>query len=210
MHIGNLLFLFSFAARDVLKLRILAMFGCVLLTAWFATRQPPVWNGIFWQSGFLVVHVYRVTMLIRERRPVPLTMDEERAQTLVFRSLSTREVARICRAGVWHTAQAGDVLCEQGVKLARLMLLIDGAADVLVDGRRVAGLVPGRFVGEMAFLTGEPTSASVRAEGAARYLAWDHEALRAFLSKNRGLNDVLQRTLGSDLAIKLRAGTTSR
>lgn len=210
MHIGNLLFLFSFAARDVLKLRVLAMLGCVLLTGWFATRNPVAWGSIYWQAAFLMVHVVRITALIRERRPVALTVDEERLHRLVFRSLSTRKVAQLCRAGAWSTAGAGQVLCAQGETLDRLMVLSDGAADVLVDGRKVAGLAPGRFIGEMGFLLEEPASAEVRADGSARYLTWSHRDLRAFLAKHAAIHGVLQRTLSADLAIKLKAGSASR
>jgi CRP-like cAMP-binding protein len=48
-----------------------------------------------------------------------------------------------------------------------VFIVTHGALDVFVadDGasRRVAGMGPGEVVGDMAFLTGEPRSASIRA-----------------------------------------------
>lgn len=204
MHLANVVFLFSFAARDVMWLRVLSFSGGLLLCTYFATFEPPALAPLAWQLLFLAIHAYRIATLAAERRPVALTDAEERLHGLVFRPLSRRELAKLARVGRWVRVDPGDALCSQGEALDRLMVIGSGLAEVWVDGAKVAELRPGRFVGEMGFLLDQPTSASVVAVEPTEYLAWEKPALRGLVAACPEIGGVLQQTLGSDLASKLR------
>lgn len=68
----------------------------------------------------------------------------------------------------WLTISAGDTLIEQGKAGEAFYLLVHGRLRVFVTGadgttRKVGEVLPGEGVGEMALLTNEMTSATVRA-----------------------------------------------
>jgi CRP-like cAMP-binding protein/di/tricarboxylate transporter len=98
--------------------------------------------------------------------------------------------------------EAGDTVCQQGEPGDCLYVLTAGGLGVHVhdpDGavsRRIDGLKPGDFFGEMALLTGEPRSATVRAETRSRVLRLERARFEAlvreqpasFLAIARGLS----------------------
>lgn len=85
----------------------------------------------------------------------------------VYRTLSAELMLAMCHAMFQVRLPAGRLLIEQGSPNDDVFIVTRGAFDVLVAAggteRRVAGMVPGEIVGDMAFLTGEPRTASIRA-----------------------------------------------
>jgi CRP-like cAMP-binding protein len=76
--------------------------------------------------------------------------------------------------------EPGDLLIREGDAGTGLFLIIDGTADVIHDGRTIATLGPGGFVGELSVLDRRPRLANVIARTPVRSLAlasWDLEAL---------------------------------
>jgi CRP-like cAMP-binding protein len=61
------------------------------------------------------------------------------------------------------TFDAGDVLVRQGAESDDVYLLLEGTADVDIDGQRVATLGPKDLVGERGVVTGTPRAATVTA-----------------------------------------------
>jgi CRP-like cAMP-binding protein len=57
--------------------------------------------------------------------------------------------------------EPGEVIVAQGESCDEIYELIEGAAEVDVDGRHVGTIRTGEFVGEMSFLTGQPCNATV-------------------------------------------------
>ncbi len=86
----------------------------------------------------------------------------------VFGHLDAEALARIERESEWIELQRGDVLMRQGDPGDSVFVLLAGRLQAIheqPDGRaRVVGdIAAGETVGEMAFFTGEPRSATVRA-----------------------------------------------
>lgn len=203
MHLANVAFLASFLARDVLWLRVACMAGAALLIAGFASADPVAWTAVAWQAAFFAIHGAWVVQLLRERRPIPLTEDERFVGDHVLVGLAANEVALLCRAGRWRDGPAGTPFLSQGERVAALRLLRTGEAAVARGGVEVARLGPGRFVGEVAWIRGEPASATVSAASEARWLEWPVAELRGFLAGRPQVAAALERALGADLAGKL-------
>ena len=103
--------------------------------------------------------------------------------------------------------RAGDTLIEQGANIDSMYVLAVGRLRAIVrDGRsepRILGdIVPGESVGEMSLLTGETTSATVRAMHDSEVIAFSREA---FLSLAERTPDVLM-TVARTVITRLRRG----
>ncbi len=205
IHLANVLFLFSYLVRDILWLRALSVIAGCCLIPYFYFQPRADWAAIAWNVVFMSLNLYQIARLLAERRPVRFSDEEQRLYQLVFRTLTPREFARLLKLADWRDAAPAECLVAQNQALDRMLVLYSGAATVKVNDQSVAELKPGRLIGEMSFLTGEKTSASVWALGGARYVAWPSAELKRFLADNAELRAALQLVIGADLATKLRA-----
>lgn len=78
----------------------------------------------------------------------------------IFSELSKTELRSISRLMTSATPKKGRTLTSQGRPSREFMIILEGKADVIQDGRTVATLTTGDFLGE-SVLTGEPRSATV-------------------------------------------------
>jgi len=79
----------------------------------------------------------------------------------LFSSLSNKERQELARHVDEAPIRSGAVLTKQGAPGDAFYLIVDGKADVIKNGTKIARLGPGDAVGEMALLDGEPRSATV-------------------------------------------------
>jgi len=80
----------------------------------------------------------------------------------IFSELSKRELKSVSKLMTEVTVKDGKVLTEQGSLGREFMVIIDGTAEVDIDGSIVARLGPGDFLGELAVISGAPRTATVR------------------------------------------------
>jgi small-conductance mechanosensitive channel/CRP-like cAMP-binding protein len=114
-------------------------------------------------------------------RHLDATSIDDRVQLLtkveLFADLPREDLEQLAARTQRRRFKAGDLLFSEGEaadETAGMFILFEGLLHVLVrtddrpDGLRVGQVVPGEFIGEMAVLTGEPRSATVRAVTDAR------------------------------------------
>ena len=89
IHVANVLFLLSYLVRDILWLRLLTIVAIGSLLPYYAGNglYPP----IYWNSVFIAINVYQIYRLLMERRPVRLTLEQQRLYRLGFDRLPPRE-----------------------------------------------------------------------------------------------------------------------
>jgi CRP-like cAMP-binding protein len=203
LHAGNILYLAAYLVRDVLWLRVLTVVGTLSLIAFYWLQPQPLYGPIAWCSLFTLVNIVQIALLVLERRPVFMGDDELHLYRTVFHSLTPREFTRLLSLAEWKQAKAGDELLMQHEPVHALGLIHNGRASVEVDGRRIAEVYSGQFIGEMGFLTEQNASARVVARETTDYLAWRTGRLRAVLAATPALHVKFQGILGRDLVTKL-------
>lgn len=211
VHVANLLFLGSYSVRDVLWLRLLAVVAFTMLLPFnYHVPNGPLWAPIGWNVLFLGINLAQAWRLVLERRPVRLSFDQQRLYQALFSALRPRQFLALLATARQGAHGRGQIIVEAGRVLEQLSLVSDGSVRVEVDGREIAELGEGRFVGEMSYLTGDPPRASVVAGVACRCVHWPVSALRGFLDANPEIRAVMQNLLGADLARKLRGGAPTQ
>lgn len=79
----------------------------------------------------------------------------------LFAGLSDTTLDEVLGHGATFTTSPGQRVVEQGAKDVGLQVVLDGTADVSVNGERRPSLGPGDYLGEISMIDGAPRSATV-------------------------------------------------
>jgi CRP-like cAMP-binding protein len=202
-HTANVLFLFAYAVRGILPLRLLAIAANVCALVYYLVQPQVSKIHVMWGSVYISINVLHVALLLYERRPVRLNEEELALYRMVFRSLTPGEFQKLLKLARWHTGQSGEVMARKGEFLNGIAIIVSGSADVLDEGRKKAQLGAGNFVGEMSFVKGDAATADVVITGPTRYVSWARKDLLTFLGKHASLREAWQFAIGLDLVDKL-------
>jgi CRP/FNR family transcriptional regulator, cyclic AMP receptor protein len=104
-------------------------------------------------------------------------------QVPLFSRCTKAQLAAIAQQSDELSVPEGRALTRQGQRGREFVVLIDGEAEVRKNGRKVATLGPGDFVGEMALITGAPRMATVTTTAPARLLVLTDRAFRNVLQR---------------------------
>ena len=203
VHFGYLLQLFALLARDVLWLRGILVVAQSVLAAYAYLRGPEFMPYVWWNVLFVLINLYWVARLLRERAAVELPEALRPLHAKHFAALSPPEFLRLWREGHRGTVTDAQIVREDTLPDA-LYFLLAGEVAISSGGRELARLGPGNFVAEMSLLTGERTTADASAIGAVEYMSWSAPILARLRTRNPLLWSKLQSVLGHDLVEKIR------
>ena len=107
----------------------------------------------------------------------------------LFERCSRKELGQIATlADELHLPDARS-LTSEGTGGYEFIVLVEGAADVLRKGKIVNELGPGDFVGEIALVTGEPRTATVKTRGPSRILVLTAGGFRSLMREVPSIQD---------------------
>ena len=92
----------------------------------------------------------------------------------------------------------------------RCIFMCRGRANVEVSGKFVTYLEKGTFVGEIAYLTGNPATATVTIDEPSRVLAFSKMKMARVVASDEQISGIMYQLLGRDLAMKMRRTNTRR
>jgi len=107
----------------------------------------------------------------------------------LFERCSQRELAQIALLADELDLPNARNLTSEGSSGFEFIVLVEGAADVLRDGRVVNELGPGDFVGEIALVTGQPRTATVKTRGPSRILVVTASGFRSLMHDVPAIQD---------------------
>jgi len=99
----------------------------------------------------------------------------------LFERCSQRELGQIAMLADELDLPAARNLTSEGSGGFEFIVLVEGAANVTRGGKIVNELGPGDFVGEIALVTGQPRTATVRTRGPSRILVLTATAFRTLM-----------------------------
>ena len=194
----------SYLVKDVLWLRTMACLASVCILVFnFFILPVPLWVIVRWNTVMLAINLTQMIILVRDRRDTQMNEEEAEIYSTVFKNLSPVEFKKLLRLGIRRDVPAEMVLVREGEKIENLTLLYSGSAVVIRQGKTVATLKDGVFIGEMSFITHKNASATVTTNRASRLIQWTLDPLNRLLIRNPSLGVSLQAVLGADMAHKL-------
>ena len=122
------------------------------------------------------------------------------AQVPLFSSCSTRDLGKIAKAADRITLSAGTTMITQGTAGKQAYVILDGAATVKRNGKKIATIQSGSIVGELSLLHRGSRTATVVCETECTFLLLDQ---RRFLGVVDDVPALAHKLLAS-LASKIR------
>jgi hypothetical protein len=158
--------------------------------------------GLF--SGILMAILLLTYNIPRPKLSLRLPEAERELLRSVFTGLEDAQIAQLLVAGRFNDIAKGTTLAEENKPLETLFFICAGHVKVTVAGREVAHLEKGNFVGEIAFLTEKPATATVVAEDRVRALVFDRAELNQFFRNEAEVAGLIYQLLGRELAHKIK------
>lgn len=81
--------------------------------------------------------------------------------TPIFAKTSEKSLESMLKSAVIKTVPAGEKLVEEGQGAIGFYLILEGKAEVIKDGEKLAELESGNFFGELGCIDGQPRTADV-------------------------------------------------
>jgi CRP-like cAMP-binding protein len=203
-HLAYLLIAVSYWLTDIFWLRVVAVLGLSLEIVYFAASGGDLRAGIGWDIIFILINAYQLFRLVQARRSLRLPEHDRDLLRSVLKGLDDAQIARLLVAGEFCDVARGTTLTEENRTLDRLFFICEGSVKVMIAGRRVSELTKGNFVGEVAFLTDKPATATVTAESDVRALVFGRENLDNFFRNDADIAGLIYQLLGRELAQKIK------
>jgi CRP-like cAMP-binding protein len=204
-HVSYILIALSYWLTRMLYLRLIAVAGLTLEIVYFSMSGGDLRIGVAWGIIFILINLYQLFWLIRERIQTRLPDDYRDILRAAMKGLDDAEISRLIGAGRFEVIPHAQELTSENAALDRLYFVCSGQVKVMVSGREAAVLESGSFIGEVAFMTGKSATATVTAAGPVGVLVFDRGELNRFLQREEQLAGVFYQLLGRDLAHKMKS-----
>jgi CRP-like cAMP-binding protein len=203
-HLSYVLIAISYWLTGMFWLRLVAIVGLSLEIVYFLLSGGDLRTGIGWDLVFIVINAYQISRLVQDRLSLRLPKADRDLLRSVLTGLDDAQIARLLAAGRFSDVAKGTTLAEENKPLDTLFFICAGHLKVMISGREVAHLEKSNFVGEVAFLTGKPATATVVAEDSVRALVFERAELNRFFRNEAEVAGLIYQLLGRELAHKIK------
>ncbi len=209
-HLSYMVLGLSYWLTSIYWLRVVAIIGSAIEIVYFTYTGGDLIVGIGWTVVFIAINTFHLIVLTREK--LSLRLPERDAPLLreSLAGLADGQIAKLLKAADWKDCKAGDILTRQDAPVDALFFLCSGRATVEVSGKFITYLEKGTFIGEIAYLTGNPATATVTVEEPSRLLAFSKMKMARMISSDEQISGIVYQLLGRDLAMKMRRTNTRR
>jgi Cyclic nucleotide-binding domain len=202
IHIGAICYLVCFLFRDQLWLRVFAVLGDLIYTAfYFTAADQPLWSAIIYSTLNVFINLVMIGFIFNDRRMTNLADNDLRLYQN-FQGMTPGDFRRLCKIGTWQKAESDQILTTEGASVQQLYYVVEGELEVK-KGERNIPVKAGIFIGEVAYLKNTPASATVVAKSGAQFMTWQHDDLKKIVTRHESLKQSLGHLLSTDLALKV-------
>lgn len=201
-YLGFLLQFLAYLARDELRLRLLMLSGSAAFLIYHFTQSDEGISEIFLSTaGLAITNFCMIAIVVMERTTLGMS-ERDKALYARFDMLSPGQFRRLLKQATLRRAGEETTLMRDGAGSDRLFFIHEGNVRIVKSGQETPANA-GIFIGEVAFLTQKPATATVIAEPGAEYLEWDCATLRKLMKKRPKFRVALSAQFNSDLVRKV-------
>ena len=155
-----------------------------------------------------MINLYQLYRLAHDRLSLRLPEKERALLRKVLVGLDDGQIARLLAPARFAISNLAQGLPRKISHWRNSTFLCAGRVGVTIAGRAVSQLEQGNFVGEVAFLTERPATATVIAETELRALAFDRNKLKKFFQNETEVAGLIYQLIGRELAHKIKVSNT--
>jgi len=156
-----------------------------------------------WSCVFIGIHAMRAWGIIKERRPVTFTGDEQLLYEKTFSALSPQQFKRLLATGEWQDLDRGYVLHSTGDPPDSLEAVVRGELEARRNGRVIGHARPGDLAGLACVLGGSPELFETTVTQPARVMRWRVSDLQELVGADESLKSALRKIGAAAIAEKL-------
>lgn len=201
LFLGLLLKIAGFLVRDELVLRLLVAGGLGCDAIFYGLRSDPILQSVLSNIGLVTINLALIVLIVSERTRWRMTA-EDRALHDHFPTLTPGQFRGLRPLMTRRTEEGGTQLAWEGRPVEDLMLVF---SDRIVIGKAGQGfpIAGPAFVGEVAFLTGNPSSADVTLPDGGTVVHLPIGPLKARMARQPALANAMVALFGRELARKV-------
>ena len=203
-HLAFVLIAISYWLTNIFWLRLVAVVGLSLEILYFWLSGGDLRAGMGWDLIFICINLYQIYRLVNDRLSLRLPEPDRELLRSVLTGLDDAQIARLLIASELCEIAQGTTLTKENQPLGKLFFICAGRVRVTIAGREVSHLEKGNFVGEVAFLTEKPATATVIAEGTVRALVFETGKLNQVFRNEAEVAGLIYQLLGRELAHKMK------
>lgn len=201
VYLGLALKIAGFAVRDELALRLLVASGMAADIAYFVLRPDPVWSSALANGVIVAINVVLIGYILFERTTFRMGA-REIALYRAFPTLTPGHFRKLYAVARWHETTEPSRILEEDQVVDRLFYVFAERFTVAKGGAEFTAQGPA-FVGEIALLTGNRSSAGVTLPAGTRYVAIPFVDIRRQMARSRSLHNSMVALFARDLAQKV-------
>ena len=201
VHIGSFLLLLAYLVRDQILLRAVIILGTIFYIVYYIFMEAPLWSALLWNVSFVVINLIMIVVIYSDK--TSFVMSEKEAKLYqVFYTLSPGEFKKLLKIADWFDGSSEERITTEGEIPSRLYFIINGEALIARDDKKfIVG--PNVFIGELAYLTKKPATATVKLTNKVVGISWKTTSLTKLLASNPQMKIAFDGLLNQDLAAKL-------
>jgi hypothetical protein len=196
-------YVLGFLFRDQIYTRLLVAIGSSFyIIYYFIVGPTPLWDAIIGSSLIALSSLQGLLVLCWSRMQIAVPKSARH----IYRSIGKIEPGlfrRLVKHAQRQIADAPLMLVTQGKAPDYLWYLVSGEATLQRDGQADVTISGPCFIGEIAWMTASPASATIIADGGVELLRWTSRDLRRAMRYNGKLEVALQAIIAQDIARKL-------
>ncbi|WP_428027624.1 cyclic nucleotide-binding domain-containing protein [Altererythrobacter sp.] len=201
-HVAAILLIASMLMTTMRWLRIAALGSGLAAVACFAVAGAGT-SALVLALLFVITNAAQLAILLYRSRMHRMNQEERELLEHVLEVQEPAQQRRLLDLLEWRDVDEGEVLMEQGQPKPPLIYVASGAAAIEHGGQIVGICGPGDFLGEMALITGEPASATVRVTNSVRIARFDRDALGQLTHSLPEMKRAFDAALNRGLAAKV-------
>lgn len=201
LFLGLILKSLGYMVRDELVLRVLVVAGMTCDILFYALQPVPILQSVAANSVLVLVNLGLIVLIVFERTTLRMS-DEDKRLFQHFPTLRPGQFRRVMKHATRHRAEARTGLISEGAALDKLYFLFAPRFDIEKLGQTYVAQGPA-FAGELVFLNGGRSSASVFAPEGTDYVSFDTAGLQRTMRRSAPLNNAMVALFGRDLATKV-------
>jgi CRP-like cAMP-binding protein len=208
-HFSYFLLIVSMMMRRMMWLRSIAIASGVTKIIYRAHFViDPV--SVFWEAVFVAANAFQLIVLWYFDNHYRFSGEKLHFAERIPTGINRRAVRRVLKLSRIAEYDEGAKLTQEGAPVTDLIYIAEGIVTIERGGQIVAACGPGDHIGELSFLTGNPSTATTIVSKPVRAIVFDQGRLRAAIADDLDARRVVEAVLNHNLAGKLVRSNDTR